>query len=244
MKTVKTVTAAEVPAYGELGLKASTDPAHSNFLLPKIPDDARRILDVSCHTGHVLAVLTLPAHCEVFGCDVNTEALALARKCLPRATFGFARPENLPYENSYFDFLFARSTVCALDIPKALREFNRVLKPGGRLWISLHRWNDIRSLLRDPLHNHPVKATVFGAYVAMNSALFHYTGRVARYPFNRSRIMTFQTEVRMLRELQKAGFGTTQVSGSRFLVIESEKLDPVVRLKHWLGLHKSIRKIA
>jgi len=244
MKTAHRVNTSNVAVYREIGLKVSADPTHPNYLLPEIPANARRILDVGCHAGHVLEALRLPAHCEVFGCDVNVEALAVARKCLPHATFNIARAEELPYEDSYFDFVFARSSMFAFDIPGALLELNRVLKPGGRLWVSLHRWKDIRFFLRDSLHDHPIKTTVFGAYVAMNSALFHCTGKVARYPLNRSRTMTFQTETRMRRELQKAGFGRIRVSDARFFVIESDKLDPVIRLKEWLGLHKSIRKIA
>ena len=244
MKTVNSVTTADVAAYRELGLKVSADPAHRNFLLPEIPANTRRILDVGCHAGHAFEILRLPAHCEVFGCDVNPEALALARKFLPHATFSFAKAEELPYENSYFDFVFARSTAYLLDIPKALSELNRVLRPGGRLWISLHRWRDICALLREPLSHHPIKTTAFGTYVAVNSALFHFTGSLVRYPLNRSRIVTFQTEARMRKELQRAGFGTIRVSDTRFFVIDAEKLDPVVRLKDWLGLHKLIRKVA
>jgi len=244
MRIVNSLTTADVAAYKEFGLKASAELAHSNFLLPEIPANARRILDVGCHAGHILEVLRLPAHCEVFGCDINAEALALARKFLPHATFSFAKAEDLPYENSYFDFVFARSTAYLLDIPTALSELNRVLRPGGRLWISLHRWRDIQVLLRRPFDDHPIKTTAFGTYVAVNSALFQFTGRLVRYPLNRSRIMTFQTEDRMRKELQKTGFGRIRVSGARFFVIEAEKLDPVVRLKDWLGLHKLVRKIA
>lgn len=244
MKTANRVTTANVAVYREIGLEVSADPTQTKYLLPDIPANARRILDVGCHAGHILEALKLPPHCELFGCDVNVEALEVARRCLPHATFNMARAEELPYPNSYFDFAFARSAVFVFDVPRALLELNRVLKPGGRLWISLYRWKDIRFLLRDFLHDHPIKATVFGAYVAMNSALFHYTGKIARYPLNRSRIMTFQTETRMRRELQRAGFGRIRVSGTRFFVIESDKLDPAIRLTQWLGLHKSYRKTA
>ena len=244
MKIINSVTTENVVAYRERGLRASADATHPNALLPVVPPNTRRMLDVGCHAGHVLETLRLPAHCEVFGCDVHAEALELARKCLPHATFSLARAEELPYENSYFDFVFSRSTMCLVDIPKALWELNRVLKPGGSLWISLHRWNDIRVLLHDPFRNHPIKTTVFASYVAINSALFHYTGRVARFPLNPSKIMSFQTETRMRKELQKAGFGKIRISVNPFLVIESEKLDPVVRLKERFGLKDSIRKTA
>jgi len=243
MKIVNSVNIAD-GTYRELGLKVSAEPTHPNFLLPAIPANARRILDVGCHAGHLLEALKLPAHCEVYGCDVDVEALALDKKWLPHPTFSLAEAKELPYENSYFDFVLARSAVFAFDIPRALHQFNRVLKPGGGLWISLHRWKDIRCFLRGTLRAHPIKTTVFGTYVAMNSTLFHYTGRLVPYPLNRSRIMTFQTETRMRRELEKAGFGEIRVSGTQFFVIESEKLDPVARLKAWLGLHKSMRKVA
>jgi ubiquinone/menaquinone biosynthesis C-methylase UbiE len=171
----------------------------------------------------ILEALNLPKDCEVFGCDVNAEALALARKCLPQATFNHATAEKLPYAGSYFDFVFSRGAVLAFDIPLALREFNRVLKPGGRLWISLHQWKDIRFILDGTWHTHPIKTAIFGIYVALNSALFHYTGRIIRYPLNRSRIVTFQTESRMREELQKAGFGGIRVSRSNYFVMESDK---------------------
>ena len=58
----------------------------------------------------------------------------------------------------------------------------------------------------------------------MNSALFHYTGEVVRYPLNRSRIMTFQTEKRMQRELQKAGFAEITFSRGTYLVAEADKV--------------------
>lgn len=243
MKT-KRITTTTVAAYRERGLSVLADSTREHYLLPVVPPNARRVLDVGCHAGHVLEALGLPNHCEVFGCDINVEALALARKCMPQAKFSYAKAEELPYEDCYFDFVFARSAVFAFDIPRALRELNRILKPGGRLWISLHRWKDIRFFLRDTWHDHPAKTTLLGTYVAINSVLFHYTGRLVRYPLNRSRMMTFQTETRMRRELQKAGFEKLRVSGTRFLVIESEKLDPVIRLKDWLGLHKSMTKSA
>lgn len=241
---MKPVTTDQVVWYREAGLKVSSDPTHPLNLLPKVPAGARRILDVGCHAGHTLEALRLPDDCEVFGCDINTEALELARKCLPRATFTLAKAEELPYEDSYFDFVFARSAVFVFEIPKNLLELNRVLRPGGKLWISLHRWKDIRWVLKGTLHAHPIKTVLFGAYVLMNSVLFHCTGKLIRYPLNRSRIMTFQTEKRMRRELQRAGFTGIQVPDSKFFVMEADATVTLLQFSKAARQKASVGKIA
>jgi len=214
-----------VAAYREFALKVALDPRHELHLLPKVPPKVRRVLDVGCHAGHILEALHLPDDCEVFGCDVNSEALELARQYLPRATFVPGRAEALPFEDSSFDFVFSRGVVTVVDIPKALQQFNRVLKPGARLWISLHRWKDCRFAMRDAS---PLRAVPFSAYVALNSALFHYTGKLVRYPLNRSRITSFQTEHGMRRELENAGFGSITFSSGTYLVVEAEKVRTVI----------------
>jgi SAM-dependent methyltransferase len=43
--------------------------------------------------------------------------------------------EELPYENDTFDAIFSYSTLYYTDHSKSLKEFQRVLKPGGRLYV-------------------------------------------------------------------------------------------------------------
>jgi ubiquinone/menaquinone biosynthesis C-methylase UbiE len=213
-----------VAAYRRNALQVALDPSHRLHLLPKVPCHARKILDVGCHAGHILEALRLPENSEVFGCDINAEALELAQKYLPKAQFTLGQAEALPYENSSFDFVFARGVIVATHIPEALIEFNRVLTMGGRLWLSLHRWKDCRFILQGTWDAHPAKTLAMGVYTFGNSALFHYTGTLVHYPLNRSRIMTFQTEKRMRRELQKAGFGEVTFSRGTYLVVEADKV--------------------
>jgi ubiquinone/menaquinone biosynthesis C-methylase UbiE len=214
----------DVAAYRQKALQVALDPSHRLHLLPKVPGQARKILDVGCHAGHILEALQLPEECEAFGCDVDAEALELARQCVPKAKFTLGQAEALPYEDSSFDFVFARGVIVGTRIPEALCEFNRVLTVGGRLWVSLHRWEDCRFILRGSWDAHPAKTLVMGAYVLANSALFHCTGTLVRYPLSRSRIMTFQTERRMRRELEKAGFARVTFSRGTYLVVEADKI--------------------
>lgn len=211
--------------YRRQALDVALDPSHKLHLLPNVPKHARKILDVGCHAGQILEALRLPDNCHAFGCDINIDALDLARQTLPAATFSPGRAEALPYEDSCFDFVFARGVVVAIDIPRSLRQFNRVLKINGKLWLSLYRWKDCRKILEGTLQEHPVKTIVLGAYAALNGAVFHYTGKIYRHPLNPSRIMSFQTETSMRKELEKAGFGGIKFSRGTYLVVEANKID-------------------
>jgi ubiquinone/menaquinone biosynthesis C-methylase UbiE len=211
-----------VATYRQKALQVALDPSHRLHLLPKVPHDARKILDVGCHAGHILEALRLPEDCEAFGCDINAEALELARRCLPKLKFSFGEAEALPYDNSSFDFVFARGVITSTRIPAAMREFNRVLTMGGKVWVSLHRWKDCRFILGGSWDAHPIKTLLMGAYVFMNSALFHYSGKLIA--LERPRVMTFQTEKIMRRELHKAGFEGVTFSRGTYLVVEAYKV--------------------
>ena len=221
--TSKALEKSIVAAYRDQALRVALNPSHRLHLLPLVPKNARRVLDVGCHAGHILEALRLPDECQAFGCDTNVEALELAKTCLPNATFKYGAAEDLPFADSSFDFLFARGVVVNLDIPKALSEFSRVLSLEGKLWLSLHRLHDCRVIWRDNSKNHPVKTVAFAVYTILNSGVFHYTGKFFRYPLNRQRAMTFQTEARMRKELEKAGFGAIVFSRGAYLVVEAQK---------------------
>ena len=210
--------------YRESALRVALDPTHPLHLVPVVPPNVRRLLDVGCHAGHILEAMHLPADCEVFGCDINAEALALARKHLPCGTFVEGRAEKLPYDSATFDMLFSRGVVTTIAIPQALAEFNRVLKPGGKLWLSLHRWRDCRIVLQGGWTEHRVKTLALGAYVIGNSVCFHCSGKMFRYPLNRSRIVSFQTPQRMRKELHRSRFGKITFSYGKYLVVEATKL--------------------
>ncbi len=209
--------------YREFAFRAASDPNHPLHLVPKLPQNVHTILDVGCHAGHILEAMQLPESCQAFGCDVSTDALEIARQRLPNAIFTEARAEKLPYQSSFFDMVFARGVVTVLDIPVALAEFSRVLKPGGKLWLSLHRWRDCRKALQSGGSKNPVKLLAVQTYALLNTVWFAYTGRLVRYPFNRSRIVSFQTEGRMRKELLKAGFVNVNFSYGTYFVVEANK---------------------
>lgn len=97
----------------------------------------KQVLDVACGTGDfVIAVLNASPASEVIGLDFSEEMLRLARTKVSSATFVQGDVLALPFDAGRFDAVTVgfglRNFV---DIPKALSEMARVLKPCGRLII-------------------------------------------------------------------------------------------------------------
>ena len=94
------------------------------------------ILDAACGTGRYSTVLTDQGH-RVIGVDQSGAMLDIARQKLPSADFREGDLTALPLPARSVD-----AVVCALalvhipDVASALREFARVLRPGGRVIIS------------------------------------------------------------------------------------------------------------
>lgn len=101
-------------------------------------------LDAACGTGRHAAYLASLGH-EVIGVDSSAEMLDRARANVPAAQFYEADLHALPLPDDHVDLV-----VCGLalmhvpDLDPVLREFVRVLRPGGNLVIS-----DWRGLIGD-----------------------------------------------------------------------------------------------
>ena len=98
-----------------------------------------KVLDIGCGDGYVLEVLRSHGF-EVHGIDINRSFAELARKKGLSCIWGDAR--ELPYPDSSFDtVLIVNATLGNIPFGKirVLREANRVLKPGGKGFVSVYR---------------------------------------------------------------------------------------------------------
>lgn len=100
------------------------------------PDES--VLSIGCGPGFEPATLAadISERGRVLGLDVNSETLAIARdRCadLPQVSFGQGDAAELPVPDDSFDVAVAKQVYQFVpDIDRALRELQRVLKPGGR----------------------------------------------------------------------------------------------------------------
>lgn len=99
----------------------------------------RRILDAGCGSGPTSVALTQRG-AEVCGLDVSTAMVELARRALPEIDLRVHDlAEPLPWDDAAFDAVVASLVLHYLpDWSGPLREFRRVLIPGGRLLVSVN----------------------------------------------------------------------------------------------------------
>lgn len=102
-----------------------------------------RALDAGCGTG-TYAFAMAEFFDRVDGCDISEGRIALARLLAERnelgnVHFSVGSVLELPYEDASFDLVFCYGVVVSyISLATVLREFRRVLKPGGKLYMGLN----------------------------------------------------------------------------------------------------------
>lgn len=116
------------------------------------PLAGKRLLDLGTGVGRLWAYA--PADVVGFAVDPSMIGVAQAKHRRPDLTVSASIGECLPYDTGFFDVVVAADTLeHMLDLPAALAEIHRVLKPGGALSASLPipqslrkwGWNQVRT---------------------------------------------------------------------------------------------------
>lgn len=186
-------------AYHQGELRVALDPGNPHRLVPE-PGDAQAILDIGCGAGQTIIALGTAG--RSVGIDIDLAALrhAASGAMGQSVRVATARGEQLPFRTAAFDYVFSRVAIPYMDIPAALAEMHRVLRPGGRLWLALHPV----AIPLEQFRRGNLKGRIYAAYTIVNGLWLHLTGRTFR--LTSGICESIQTERGMRLALARAGF--------------------------------------
>jgi len=195
--------------------------------MPTIGPEHRVVLDVGCGAGQTLIASNLEAIAVAVGIDIDQAALVLGRQLTTKVKFVRAKGEALPFGSDTFDLVICRVAIPYMNIPLALHEMSRVLRRGGALWLVLHSSSFVLWELRRAIRLLNVKGVCFLAYVLLNGAVFHLTGRQFAFPFGPKRYESCQTSRGITIALRRTSFGDIDIDRDdikRSLIVTARKL--------------------
>jgi len=174
-----------------------------------------RITDVACGTGDMLLFWKKEADRasvvvgEYLGIDPSEGMLEVARKKLPECHFIQAYAQDLPLMDETSDIVSITYGIRnVVDRYEAIKEFYRVLKPGGILVI-LEFTKRNRRFFLDSLVEFYMKKVLprIGGFLSGNKAAYEYLP---------NSIDNFLTTEQLIKELERSGFEMLEVKAFSF----------------------------
>jgi SAM-dependent methyltransferase len=205
---------------------SQSEPIPWNAPLLVLPAGARNVLDYGCGTGWVLASAKGDEPTVRTGVDLFRPGLLEGKGRFPTVTFVQGDGGRLPFRDSAFDAVVGHVSIPYIDTSVALREIYRVLRPGGRVWMTAHslsylgfRWS--RTVRAGRLRDLP-----FPVYLFANAMLLHHGLSPTHCWWKPGLFETVHTHRGIERALEAAGLEeirTAATSPRIFLAFEARK---------------------
>ena len=204
-------------------LAIANDPSDPRRNLPQLEETDRRILDVGCGAGQTLIASAPRAEVLAVGVDSDQSALQLGTQLTNAVRFVTATGEALPFLQESFDLVISRVALPYMNVGIALNEMCRVLRPGGRLWLVLHPFDQTLKELISNLLRIELKAALYRVWVLSNGITLHLFGKQWPWILKRGNYESFQTSGGVRRLLAAEGFERIEITRGRHFVVTAIK---------------------
>jgi len=133
-----------------------------NEFISMVPKEAK-VLDVGCGSGRDLHYL-MDYKFDVVGIDLSEGIINEAKKRVPKGNFQIMDMRGMEFEDNTFDGIWCCVTLCNIkreDLQRTLKEFKRILKPRGVLYISVKEGEGERVINDEKYNNLPLHFTFY-----------------------------------------------------------------------------------
>lgn len=186
-------------------------------VLPVVEPSDEVILDIGCGIGQTFIALDcLDRRC--IGVDIDADAIEYGEANFPGIQFHLADAQQVPVGDGSVDLVMTRVALPYTNIPLVIREMKRLLKPDGRVWITIHSLKMARGFLWNAIRHRDWKDIIHKIYVILNGFLFKFTQRVC--PFITGAYESWQDSKAFSKCLQRHGFQVSASEQNGILVIE------------------------
>lgn len=218
--------------HGELGIDAAADTPWHRMLKPFLLQEnltGKRLLEIGCGRGDFSCWLAQNTSAAITAADFSQTAVAKGRDFAAALALQIRWQvmdiQSIAYPDNTFDFVVSSETIEHVPDPvHAVRELARVLKPGGRLFLTTPNYLNLIGLYR--------------GYARMKGTPFTETGQ----PINH-----FVMLPRTRRWVRSAGLHVVHgESRGMYLPIPGRPWTEVPLLDHprlltrWLGMHSMV----
>lgn len=199
-------------------LEIAQDANDPRRVLPEILPSDRIILDIGCGIGQTFLALNCTDRVCV-GIDNDEAAINYGtRNYGGRIQFIFSDAARIPMPSNLFDLVYSRVSLPYTNIPRVVREIRRVLRSGGRVWMTLHSKTMAGRYLRESIKARDPKSFIHRAYTLINGYCLKYFGFI--FPFVDGSYESWQDAASIKKILSSNGFEAAIVKVGRHTVIE------------------------
>jgi len=151
--------------------------------------DVKKIIDLGCGSGRHLIYLAKRGF-DVYGFDISKHGIKIARDWLKKEKLGAGFKvgdvyKKLPYKDNSFDALISTQTLYhnrISSIRKLIREIERILKPGGLIFVTVTRMGPKKDIPKEKMWK--IKFIAPRTYVPLS----HDEKGLTHYLFNKKLI--------------------------------------------------------